>query len=79
MTMEGQGQADVSQVKTARVFAKEYPKVLPPLSLSLFFSQFKDFLSTYNRVTENCFTDCIQDFTTRKITGKEVRCGIDQT
>ena len=26
---------------------------------------FKDFLSQYNRLSENCFTDCVWDFTSR--------------
>ncbi len=27
---------------------------------------------TYNNVTENCFTDCVKDFTSRKILKSEV-------
>ena len=37
-------------------------------------NQFRQFLSTYNKVTEGCFTDCINDFTSRKITKEEVNC-----
>ena len=29
-------------------------------------------MTTYNNVTENCFRDCINDFTSRKIQAKEV-------
>ncbi|XP_022912798.1 mitochondrial import inner membrane translocase subunit Tim9 [Onthophagus taurus] len=35
---------------------------------------FKDFLLSYNRLTELCFTDCISDFTTRNVKGKEEKC-----
>lgn len=34
--------------------------------------QFKEFLISYNKLTEMCFTDCISDFTSRDIKGKEV-------
>lgn len=35
-------------------------------------SQFKEFLGTYNKVTENCFMDCVKDFTTREVKPEEV-------
>ena len=38
----------------------------------MWFSQFKDFMSTFNQVTESCFTDCVNDFTTRRLTKQEV-------
>ncbi|XP_029688850.1 mitochondrial import inner membrane translocase subunit Tim9 isoform X1 [Takifugu rubripes] len=34
--------------------------------------QFKEFLGTYNKVTENCFMDCVKDFTTRDVKAEEL-------
>ena len=34
--------------------------------------QFQNFLQYYNKLTELCFTDCIHDFTNRKISANEV-------
>ncbi|RVE57676.1 hypothetical protein OJAV_G00218420 [Oryzias javanicus] len=36
--------------------------------------QFKEFLGTYNKVTENCFMDCVKDFTTREVKPEESSC-----
>ncbi|XP_022095670.1 mitochondrial import inner membrane translocase subunit Tim9-like [Acanthaster planci] len=36
--------------------------------------EFRDFLSSYNRLTESCFVDCIKDFTGRKLLDKETKC-----
>lgn len=36
--------------------------------------QFKDFISNFNKLTEHCFNDCIFDFTTRTVSGKEDTC-----
>lgn len=36
--------------------------------------QFKDFLLNYNRLTEQCFNDCIFDFTNRTLASKEDSC-----
>ncbi|KAM6311460.1 mitochondrial import inner membrane translocase subunit Tim9 isoform 3-T3 [Aegotheles albertisi] len=33
--------------------------------------QFKEFLGTYNKITENCFLDCIKDFTSREVKTEE--------
>ncbi|KAM9238705.1 mitochondrial import inner membrane translocase subunit Tim9 isoform 1-T4 [Leptosomus discolor] len=33
--------------------------------------QFKEFLGTYNKLTENCFLDCIKDFTSREVKPEE--------
>uniref|UniRef100_A0A803JVU3 Mitochondrial import inner membrane translocase subunit n=1 Tax=Xenopus tropicalis TaxID=8364 RepID=A0A803JVU3_XENTR len=33
--------------------------------------QFKEFLGTYNKLTENCFLDCVKDFTTREVKAEE--------
>jgi len=38
--------------------------------------QFKEFLTTYNRITEECFASCINDFTTRKVLSDESRCSV---
>ncbi len=35
---------------------------------------FKDFLSNYNKLSELCFTDCVWDFTTRKVSKGEDTC-----
>lgn len=35
---------------------------------------FKDFLSNYNKLSEICFSDCVWDFTTRKVSKEEDRC-----
>ncbi|CAJ0930712.1 unnamed protein product [Ranitomeya imitator] len=43
-------------------------------TLILFSSQFKEFLGTYNKLTENCFLDCVKDFTTREVKPEEVTC-----
>ena len=39
------------------------------------FFQMKDFINTYNQVTESCFCDCVHDFTSRRITKQEVKLG----
>lgn len=36
--------------------------------------QFREFLGTYNRLTENCFMDCVKDFTTREVKEDESTC-----
>ncbi|XP_029349344.1 mitochondrial import inner membrane translocase subunit Tim9 isoform X4 [Echeneis naucrates] len=33
--------------------------------------QFKEFLGTYNKVTENCFMDCVRDFSSREVKPEE--------
>ncbi|KAJ8922605.1 hypothetical protein NQ315_007636 [Exocentrus adspersus] len=38
---------------------------------------FKDFLISYNKLTELCFTDCVNDFTSRNIKGKEEKCALN--
>lgn len=40
---------------------------------NFFVFQFKEFLGTYNKVTENCFMDCVKDFTTRDVKPDEVK------
>uniref|UniRef100_A0AC11ESZ2 Uncharacterized protein n=1 Tax=Ovis aries TaxID=9940 RepID=A0AC11ESZ2_SHEEP len=34
--------------------------------------QFKEFLGTYNKLTETCFLDCVKDFTTREVKPEEI-------
>uniref|UniRef100_A0A0K0EUL5 Mitochondrial import inner membrane translocase subunit n=1 Tax=Strongyloides venezuelensis TaxID=75913 RepID=A0A0K0EUL5_STRVS len=35
---------------------------------------FKDFLMQYNMVSENCFTHCVNDLSSRDISDKEDKC-----
>lgn len=35
--------------------------------------QFSDFLQSYNKLSEICFTDCVNDFTTRDVKKTEVK------
>ncbi|XP_013407659.1 mitochondrial import inner membrane translocase subunit Tim9 [Lingula anatina] len=37
-------------------------------------AQFKQFMSTYEKVTQLCFIDCVHDFTSRKVLNKEKTC-----
>ncbi|CAG9836559.1 unnamed protein product [Diabrotica balteata] len=37
----------------------------------------KDFLISYNKLSEFCFTDCINDFTARTIKPKEEKCALN--
>ncbi|CAM1297247.1 Uncharacterised protein g1752 [Pycnogonum litorale] len=39
--------------------------------------QFKDFLVSYNKLSELCFTDCVHDFTTRTVRDKEDKCALN--
>ena len=36
--------------------------------------QFKEFLQSYNGVAEFCFLDCVNDFSSRKVSHKENEC-----
>lgn len=38
---------------------------------------FRDFLTNYNKLSELCFTDCINDFTTRSVKSKEEKCALN--
>ncbi|ESO00682.1 hypothetical protein HELRODRAFT_82886, partial [Helobdella robusta] len=38
---------------------------------------FKEFLSSYNRLSEQCFVDCVHDLTTRKISTSEGTCALN--
>lgn len=36
----------------------------------------QEFLSYYSRVTEMCFKDCVNDFTSRELNKHEEKCGM---
>ncbi|EGD76135.1 import inner membrane translocase subunit Tim9 [Salpingoeca rosetta] len=36
--------------------------------------QVSDFISLYNRLTEQCFNACCNEFTSRKLTGQQKSC-----
>lgn len=36
--------------------------------------QVKDFMSLYLNLVERCFTDCVNDFTSKSLTSKETSC-----
>ncbi|XP_064622736.1 mitochondrial import inner membrane translocase subunit Tim9-like [Lineus longissimus] len=36
--------------------------------------QFREFLMSYNKLSEMCFADCVHDFTSRKVQEKEQTC-----
>ncbi|KAK0158780.1 hypothetical protein PV328_009734 [Microctonus aethiopoides] len=38
---------------------------------------FKDFLMSYNKLSEICFIDCISNFTTRDVKPKEEKCTLN--
>ncbi|XP_031830491.1 translocase of inner membrane 9 [Nomia melanderi] len=38
---------------------------------------FREFLTSYNKLSEICFIDCINDFTTRDIKSKEEKCALN--
>nr|CAD7257393.1 unnamed protein product [Timema shepardi] len=40
-------------------------------------TQFRDFLVSYNKLSEICFTDCVWDFTTRNVKSQEDRCALN--
>lgn len=46
--------------------------VIKSCSITVVSVQFKEFLGTYNKLTENCFMDCVKDFTTREVKPEEV-------
>lgn len=45
-------------------------------------NQFSDFLLSYNKLSEQCFTDCVKDFTGRLVkpdeVGAELQSVLDQ-
>ncbi|CAG5096348.1 Similar to Tim9a: Mitochondrial import inner membrane translocase subunit Tim9 (Drosophila melanogaster) [Cotesia congregata] len=38
---------------------------------------FRDFLTSYNKLSEVCFIDCISDFTSRDLKSKEEKCAVN--
>ena len=38
---------------------------------------FRDFLANYNKLSEICFSDCVWDFTNRKVSKKEDNCAMN--
>jgi len=38
---------------------------------------FKDFMANYNKLSEICFSDCVWDFTSRKVGGAESQCALN--
>ncbi|EFN74522.1 Mitochondrial import inner membrane translocase subunit Tim9 [Camponotus floridanus] len=38
---------------------------------------FRDFLTSYNKLSEICFVDCVTDFTTREVRAKEEKCALN--
>ncbi|XP_014211679.1 mitochondrial import inner membrane translocase subunit Tim9 [Copidosoma floridanum] len=41
------------------------------------FRSFQEFLTSYNKLSELCFIDCIFDFTSRNIQKKEEKCTVN--
>ncbi|XP_043221426.1 mitochondrial import inner membrane translocase subunit Tim9-like [Amphibalanus amphitrite] len=39
-------------------------------------TKIRDFFMHFNKISEMCFTDCIWDFTSRDVRGKEEKCAI---
>ncbi|XP_037072754.1 mitochondrial import inner membrane translocase subunit Tim9-like [Pollicipes pollicipes] len=39
-------------------------------------TKIRDFFMHFNKISEMCFTDCVWDFTTRDVRGKEETCAI---
>ncbi|CAG5120799.1 unnamed protein product [Candidula unifasciata] len=40
-------------------------------------SQFREFLTQYNKITEQCFMACVHDFTTRRVITVENNCALN--
>ncbi|XP_034671992.1 mitochondrial import inner membrane translocase subunit Tim9 [Drosophila subobscura] len=38
---------------------------------------FSDFLMSYNRLSEMCFSDCVRDFTSRDVKENEEKCSLN--
>ncbi|KNC48925.1 uncharacterized protein AMSG_04670 [Thecamonas trahens ATCC 50062] len=34
----------------------------------------RDYMTVYNKLVEKCFSDCVNSFSSRKLTGKETSC-----
>jgi mitochondrial import inner membrane translocase subunit TIM9 len=65
-------QLDKDQIKSVN------PQTFVILNLLFQNSQkFQDFLLSYNKLSETCFTDCVFDFTTRDVKDKEDKCSLN--
>jgi len=53
------------------------PIANPLLTESEQIKSFKDFLANYNKLSELCFSDCIWDFTSRKVSKEENNCALN--
>lgn len=60
---------DKDQIKTVSSLYKS--KIIYKHNLT-FISQFQEFLISYNKLSEICFNDCINDFTARSVKPDEV-------
>lgn len=54
------------------IFISCEERAQPSLNILFIYSQFKEFLGTYNKLTETCFLDCVKDFTSREVKPEEV-------
>ncbi|XP_057315221.1 mitochondrial import inner membrane translocase subunit Tim9-like [Hydractinia symbiolongicarpus] len=52
---------------------------LPPMQQQVQVEQLKTFLTTYNKLSETCFSDCVHDFTNRTISANENTCAMNCT
>lgn len=50
--------------------------IVPNQQQEMEVKQFQNFLQYYNKLTEMCFSDCIHDFTNRKISTNENNCAM---
>lgn len=46
----------------------------PKMATDAELKPFKDFLLNYNKLSEMCFMDCVQDFTFREVSKREETC-----
>lgn len=44
---------------------------------AIYILQLRNFLTSYNKLSEICFVDCITDFTTREVRPKEEKCALN--
>lgn len=65
-------QLDKDQIKSVNPFVTS-----PESQFNRFYFQFQDFLLSYNKLSETCFTDCIFDFTSRAVKDSEDRCAMN--
>ncbi|GFT46029.1 mitochondrial import inner membrane translocase subunit Tim9 [Nephila pilipes] len=59
-----------------KIFEMSTPEE-PVISEAEQIQQFRDFLISYNKLSERCFRDCVHDFTVRHIRDKEDRCALN--